>query len=142
MDDEIQRIASVLPPYARTMGMEVDRFDDGVPVLAYDFSHKIEGRPGYLHGGALGGLLEMAAHAALHAALDEKGVQVRFKPVNISIEYLRGGTEQRTFAMGRIIRSGRRVANLRVEAWQDARDKPVASAWMNFLLKPNDDRAA
>jgi hypothetical protein len=28
------------------------------------------------------------------------------------------------------------VANVRVEAWQADRDKPVASCWMNFLLAP------
>lgn len=139
MDDSIEQTAATLPPYARTMGMEIDRIEDGIPVLAYDFSERIEGRPGFLHGGALGGLMEMAAHAALHAALDERGWSVRFKPVNISVEYLRGGTPQRTFAMGRIIRAGRRVANLRVEAWQADREKPIASAWMNFLLKPRED---
>lgn len=139
MDEEIARITAALPPYARTIGVDVDRIEDGMPVIATEFSSRIEGRPGYLHGGALGGMMEMAAHAALHAALDEKGWAVRFKPVNIAIEYLRGGTVQRTFAMGRIIRAGRRVANVRVEAWQDQRDKPVASAWMNFLLKPRED---
>ncbi|MDE2561881.1 MAG: PaaI family thioesterase [Sphingomonadales bacterium] len=138
MEESTARIAATLPPYARTMGMEIDRFEDGIPVLAYDFDKRVQGRPGFLHGGALGGLLEMAAHAALHAALDEKGWVVHFKPVNISIEYLRGGTPQRTYALGRIIRAGRRVANVRVDGWQADRDKPVASAWMNFLLKPRE----
>jgi len=35
-----------------------------------------------------------------------------------------------------VIRSGRRIANVRAEAWQGERDKPLASCWMNFLLKP------
>lgn len=137
MDEDIARVAQGLPPYARTMGMEVDRIEDGVPVIAYDFCERVEGRPGFLHGGALSGLMEMAAFAALRAELRKRGNEdLQAKPVNISIEFLRGGVVQRTFAMGRIIRAGRRVANVRVEAWQSDRDKPVASAWMNFLLKP------
>ncbi|MBX9663064.1 PaaI family thioesterase [Novosphingobium sp.] len=129
-----------LPPYARTMGMDVDHIEDGgVPVIAMDFADKVQGRPGFLHGGAIGGLLEMAAHAALRAELDRQGSDARIKPVNISIEYLRGGLQERTFARGEVIRAGRRVANVRVEAWQGDRSKLVASSWMNFLLAPPKD---
>lgn len=106
-----------LPPYARTMGMEVDHIEDGAPVIAMDFAERVQGRPGFLHGGAIGGLLEMAAHAALRAELERQGSDFRIKPVNISIEYLRGGVPERTFARGEVIRAGRRVANVRVEAW-------------------------
>lgn len=125
-----------LPPYARAMGMEIDRIEDGVPVIGMDYTERAVGRPGYLHGGAIGGMLEMAAFTALRAELDRTGAAMRIKPVNISIEYLRGGVDHRTYAMGRVTRAGRRVANVRVEAWQADRDKPVASCWMNFLLAP------
>ena len=126
-----------LPPYARTMGMEIDHVEEGgVPVVAMDFAERVQGRPGFLHGGAIGGLLEMAAHAALRAELDRQGSDLRIKPVNISIEYLRGGVQVRTFARGEVVRAGRRVANVRVEAWQGDRSKLVASSWMNFLLSP------
>lgn len=125
-----------LPPYARTMGMEVDHVEDGAPVIAMDYAERVQGRPGFLHGGAIGGLLEMAAHAALQAELERQGSDFRIKPVNISIEYLRGGVQERTYARGEVIRAGRRVANVRVEAWQGDRTKLVASSWMNFLLAP------
>ena len=39
-----------------------------------------------------------------------------------------------TFALGRITRLGRRNANLAVEAWQDDRKRPIASAVMNILM--------
>ncbi|MEO0033512.1 MAG: hypothetical protein RIS94_3270 [Pseudomonadota bacterium] len=125
-----------LPPYARALGMEVDCLEDGIPVLAMDYSDVLAGRPGYLHGGAIGGMLEMAGFAALRADLAARGVEARIKPVNISIEYLRGGIVARTFARGTVLRAGRRMANVRVEAWQADRDKPIASCWMNLLLAP------
>ena len=50
------------------------------------------------------------------------------------LEYLRGGVKERTYARGEVLRAGRRVANVRVEAWQGDREKLVASSWMNFLL--------
>ena len=136
-----QMTAISLPPYALAMGMEIDRIENGVPVLAMDFADRAQGRPGYLHGGAIGGMLEVAAYAALKAELERRATPVRIKPVNINIEYLRGGLTERTFASGQVLRAGRRVANVRVEAWQAHRDKPVASGWMNFLLSPLRDQA-
>lgn len=123
-----------LPPYALSMGMAIDRVEDGVPVLAMDFAGKVEGRPGYLHGGAIGGLLEMAAFTALRAELSSPAGETTIKPVNVTVEYLRGGLSQRTFAVGRVTRAGRRIANVSAEAWQDDPAKPIATAWMNVLL--------
>jgi len=125
-----------LPPYARAMGMELAGTDDGSPVIAIDFSPRAMGRPGFFHGGAIGGVLEMAAFAALSAELERQGVAVRIKPINISTEYLRAGLPERLYARGEVVRAGRRVANVRIEAWQSDRTRPVASCWMNFLLSP------
>lgn len=138
MSDEIARMTALLPPYARATGMVVDHIDDGVPVIAVDYSSRIEGRPGYLHGGAIGGMLEAAAFMALHADLGPEDAAVRLKPINITVEYLRAGLQLRTFAKGSVVRTGRRIANVRVEAWQGDREKPVASCWMNFLIAPKE----
>lgn len=135
-DALIARLAEALPPYARAMGMRVEGLLDGAPVLAMDFAGRVMGRPGYLHGGAIAGLLEIAAITALRAHLGTEDGATRIKPVNISVEYLRGGVTVPTFARGQVIRAGRRIANVRAEAWQGERDKPLASCWMNFLLKP------
>lgn len=125
-----------LPPYARAMGMRIEGLLEGSPLLVMDFSDRAMGRPGYLHGGAIAGMLEIAAIMALHAELGDEDARVRIKPVNISVEYLRGGVPVETFARGQVVRAGRRIANVRAEAWQTDRDKPLASCWMNFLLKP------
>ena len=132
--DAVARIVATLPPYALSLGIGVDRIDGAAPVLTLDFSEKVHGRPGFLHGGAIGGLLEMAAIAALRVALAERGAVPRLKPVNMTVEFLRGGTEQRTYAIGRVTRAGRRIANVSAEAWQDDSARPIASAWMNVLL--------
>ena len=131
---EVARIAAGLPPYALSMGIGVERFEAGAPVLTLDFAEIVMGRPGYLHGGAIGGLLEMAAIAALRQALAERGAVPRLKPVNMTVEFLRGGTDRRTFALGRVTRAGRRIANVSAEAWQDDPARPIATAWMNVLL--------
>jgi uncharacterized protein (TIGR00369 family) len=141
MDEAIARIAAGLPPYALALGIVVDHMEGAAPVLSFDFSEKVHGRPGFLHGGAIGGLLEMAAIAALRAALAERGAVPRLKPVNVTVEFLRGGTQQRTFALGRVTRAGRRIANVSAEAWQDDPSRPIATAWMNVLLASGQPQA-
>lgn len=129
--------ASSLPPYAQALGITVDHDEAGEPVLRVDFSTRVQGRPGFLHGGAMSGLMEMAGFAALRAQLAARGeAEMRLKPVNIQVEFLRGGTEQVTYAKGNVTRAGRRVALVNIEAWQDDRTKPIALAQIKVLLVP------
>lgn len=100
------------------------------------FHDDVVGRPGYLHGGAIAGLLEVAAFAALRRALDDS--QVAMKPIAVTVDYMRGGTDMDTFAAATIERLGKRIANVEASAWQTDRSKPIASARINFLLDRGD----
>ncbi|AHE56662.1 PaaI family thioesterase [Sphingomonas sanxanigenens] len=123
-----------LPPYADLLGLSIAELRDGMPLLTMPFGEAVLGRPGFVHGGAIAGLLEMAAFAALHASLaDEADVTV--KPVNVSVDYLRGGREKITYALGHVSRLGRRIANVDVSAWQDDPGAPIATARMTMLLR-------
>ena len=128
---------SELPPYARTLGLAEEPQADGPPLLVMPFADPVLGRPGFLHGGAITGLLEMAAIAALHHALDGEGasnLRARIKPVNVTVDFMRGGRERPTRAAGRVTRLGGRVANVEATAWQDDRTRPIAGARMNYLI--------
>ena len=129
-------IGNGLPPYADALGIDIDHDEDGNPVLYFDYSDRVAGRPDFLHGGAMSGLMEMACMAALRAEMERRGETMRLKPVNVQVEFMRGGTEQRTFAMGSVTRAGRRVALVNAECWQDDRAKPIALAQMKILLSP------
>lgn len=122
-----------LPPYAETLGLTVGGTEDGAPMLVMPWSADVMGRPGFLHGGAIGGLLEMAALSALHARFDDAG-RPRIKPVTVTVDFMRGGREAETFALGKVTRLGNRVANLEAVAWQDDRARPIAVARMNVLI--------
>lgn len=125
-----------LPPYAHALGITVDHAEHGVPVLALDFAERVMGRPGFVQGGALSGLLEIAAIVAVQAELAKRGEVPPLKPVNVTIDFMRNAEAQRTFAVGRVVRAGRRLVNVRAEAWQDDRGRVIASAWMNVMLAP------
>ena len=120
-----------LPPYAALIGATLE-WADGAPVLAMPFADVVLGRPGFLHGGAIAGLMEMAAIAALRHALGDE--EARIKPVNVTVDFMRGGRDKITRAGGTVTRLGNRVANVEAFAWQDDRTRPIAAARMNYLL--------
>lgn len=97
------------------------------------FHEDVIGRPGYLHGGAIAGLLEFAAFTALARAIGDPAVVT--KPITVSVDYMRGGTARDTFASAEIQRLGSRVANVEAFAWQTERSKLIAAARVNFLLE-------
>jgi len=136
---EIARVAEELPAYARSLGIAVERIEDGAPVLSLGFSTVVEGRPTVFHGGATSGLLENAGYAALRLELHRLGREVRMKPIGITVQFLSAAKSRTTFATGRITRLGRRNANVEIEAWQDDRSRPVASAVMNILMADPKD---
>ena len=121
-------------PYAGFIHMDVE-IEDGRPLTILRKDTGNIGNPfvPMIHGGAVGALLEHAALMQLLFEL-ETGLDRRPKIVNISIDYLRPCLLEDTFARGIIIRQGRRVANVRVEAWQSDRDRLVAAAHAHFLL--------
>ena len=121
-----------LPPYAQLLRLRTEE-QDGVLRFIMPFHDDVVGRPGFLHGGAIAGLLEFAAFTALDRALG--GDRVSKKPVTVTVDYMRGGTPQDTFAEAVIERLGKRMANVEAFAWQGEPGRPIASARINFLLE-------
>lgn len=120
-----------LPPYAEFLGVQPTA-DGG---LVMPFTPAVLGRPGFLHGGAISGLLEIAGVVALRHALAEQGADdARIKPVNVTVDFTRGGREKDTYALGVVVRLGNRVANVEATAWQDDPAKPITAARMTYLI--------
>ena len=123
-----------LPPYAIFLGISRRRSEEGETLFVMPFADVVLGRPGYLHGGAIAGLLEFAAIGAIYDALGTTE-EVTVKPINVTVNFMRGGTDQDTFAAATVTRLGSRVANVEAHAWQQDRAKPIAAAQMNVMLR-------
>jgi uncharacterized protein (TIGR00369 family) len=123
-----------LPPYAQLLQLRIDD-SDGECRFVMPFREDVVGRPGYLHGGAIAGLLEFAAFGTLYEALGEGGSA---KPINVSVDFMRGGVDHDTFACAVVTRLGSRVANVEAHAWQHDRAKPIAAARMNLMVRRTD----
>ena len=122
-----------LPPYADLLGLRTERSEDGALLWVMPFGDQVLGRPGYLHGGAIAGLLEFAALGAVYDALEDQPAKV--KPINVTVDFMRGGVDHDTFAAATITRLGARVANVEAHCWQGDRAKPIAAARMNLLIR-------
>lgn len=122
-------------PYARFMGITAELKDgDVIGKMAYNERLIGNSLVQALHGGTLGALLESTAIFKLLYQGETIAVP---KTINVTVEYLRTGRAADTFARAEFTRHGRRVANVRVFAWQDNPDKPVALATAHFLLVPD-----
>ena len=130
------RVMHALPPYARLLDLRQVESDDGVHIVM-PFAADVVGRPGFLHGGAIAGLLEFAAFTTLSRALGDTSVTM--KPVTVTVDFMRGGSEKLgdTFAAAVVERLGNRIANVEAFAWQQDRARPIAAARINFLLERN-----
>jgi uncharacterized protein (TIGR00369 family) len=126
-------VTTPLPPYAELLGLSTRR-EGGELLWIMPFREQVVGRPGFLHGGAIAGLLEFAALGTLYDALGEADGAAA-KPINVSVDFMRGGTDGETYASAVVTRLGRRIANVEAHAWQEDRAKPIAAARMNLLLK-------
>ena len=122
------------PPYAQLLKLRIDEGEQG-PLVVLPFHEDVVGRPGFLHGGAIAGLLEFAAFTALWRELDD---DVGVKPITVTVDYMRGGSDHDTYASAVIERLGARIANVEAFAWQKDRSRPIASARLNFLLDRGD----
>lgn len=124
-------MAEFSSPYARTLGLTVHHDADRI-VVTMAPGDSVSGRPGFIHGGAIAGLLDYAAWVSLLDAIEDGA---RIRPIGITVDFMRGGRMEPARASARIERLGRRIANVIATAWQDDETKPIASANLKFLIE-------
>ncbi|MGD1870584.1 MAG: PaaI family thioesterase [Neomegalonema sp.] len=148
-DQALLRLAGAAP-YVKFLGVELDRRGDELTAILR-FDPKLIGNPllPALHGGATGSFLEITAIMQLAwdgiwerieaSEPDAQSIALGQLPampktVDITVDYLRAGRPRDANARANVAKRGRRVANVRVEAWQDEIERPFAAAHGHFLL--------
>ena len=119
-------------PYARTLGV-VPNFmgEEFTLILPFQQSNIGNAALPALHGGGIGGFMESCAIVQILLSNPERQLP---KPIALNIDYLRRGKPVDTYARAQIFKQGSRVANVRVRAWQDSFDTPIAALSGQFLL--------
>jgi acyl-coenzyme A thioesterase PaaI-like protein len=119
-------------PYAQTLGIEPHFMgEEFTLVLPFRQSNIGNATLPALHGGGVGGFMEVCAIAQLILSNPDLSLP---KPIGINIDYLRRGKPVDTYARAQIFKQGSRVANVRVRAWQDRFETPIATLNGHFLL--------
>lgn len=137
-------------PYIRFLGIRFDRRGDELTgILPYD--DKLIGNPQLpaIHGGVTAAFLEVTAVIGLSWTMIWQDLEAgRLDPdhiasgalpqmpktIGLTVDYLRSGLPRDAYARAFVLRSGRRYASVRVEAWQDNVARPIAQASGHFRM--------
>ena len=84
-----------------------------------------------IHGGVIGGFLELSAALEIIYGLDIAAVP---KVVDFSLDYLRAGRYKTIYAKCNVLRQGKKLINVTASAWQDDENTPIATARCHFLI--------
>lgn len=119
-------------PYASFLGVRAELKGDEL-TLILPYSEHLVGNPllPALHGGVVGALMELTAITQL--AIASKSEKFA-KTIDIGVDYLRSGKPVDTYARARVVKIGRRIANVQAEAWQNERTQPIAAMHGHFLV--------
>ena len=118
-------------PYAAFIGAEV-KVDDQRLLYWLDKRPSNIGNPSLpaIHGGVIGGFLELAAAIEIIYNLNVSDMP---KVVDFSLDYLRPGRYRTIYASCKIMRQGKQLVNVSATAWQDDEQTPIATARCHFL---------
>lgn len=135
------RLAAALAriPYAGFLGVRAELKGDEL-TLVLPYGEHLVGNPllPALHGGVVGALMELTALTQLAIASKSEKFP---KTIDIGIDFLRSGRPMDTYARARVIKIGRRVANVQAEAWQSERREPIAALHGHFLMAEDESTA-
>ena len=138
INEQITQLLSQVP-YAKTLGVESNLVGDEL-TLILPFAEGNIGNPFLpaIHGGVIGGFMEIAAITQLFF---EQNLSRVPKPIGINVDYLRSGKPLDLYARSEITKLGSRVANVYVRAWQTNYDEPVATLHGHFLMTDDKEEA-
>ena len=119
-------------PYAAFIGAQA-KVDDQRLLYWLDKRASNIGNPSLpaIHGGVIGGFLELAAAIEIIYSLDIVDVP---KVVDFSLDYLRPGRYKTIYASCNVMRQGKKLVNVSATAWQDDEQTPIATARCHFLI--------
>lgn len=118
-------------PYVGLLGLEFVRAERGSATFALEVREDLTRMGGILHGGALVSLLDTAAACAVHTVID---ADARTVTVDLTVHFLNSASDGRVEATARVLRRGRRVCILSVEA-RDEAAKIIAASTMTYYIQ-------
>ena len=138
--EELERLRELFlsVPFVRLLGLEFVGAERGSAAFAVDVREDLTRMSGILHGGAVFSLLDTTAACAVHTILEPGD---RTVTVDLTIHFLRTFSSGRLHARARVLRAGRRIAFLSVEA-TDPAGVLIATATTTYAIQRSADSSA
>jgi acyl-CoA thioesterase len=125
------REAAARIPYVRLLGIELVSAERGAATLRLAVREELTRMEGIMHGGAIASLLDTASAFAVITTLEPGQTTVT---VDLTIHYLRPVLQGRLTAHARVLRAGRRIVVITVDATDDAGEL-ISTALTTYMKK-------
>ena len=118
-------------PYVGLLGLQFVSAERGAATFALEMREELTRMGGILHGGALVSLMDTAAAFAVHTLI---GHESRTVTIDLTVHFLSPASAGRVESRATVLRQGRRVVILNVEA-KDASGALIATATMTYYVQ-------
>jgi uncharacterized protein (TIGR00369 family) len=122
-------------PFSQALGLTLDEISDGRAVISMPYNEALVGDPTsrVMHGGAVSALMDSCGGAAVVCHPESGGATAT---IDLRIDYMRGATPGQSITAEAICyHVTRSVAFVRATAFDDDRNRPVASATGAFTFE-------
>ena len=113
--------------FSQLLGCRLQRLEEGVAEVALALEPQLRNRGGFLHGGAIFSLVDIAMGLACSSS---HGFDRRCVTLECKINYVRAVSEGEVLCTARVLHAGRRTLVLDADVFQD--DKLIAKAQGTF----------
>ncbi|MBQ3391786.1 MAG: PaaI family thioesterase [Lachnospiraceae bacterium] len=129
MSDMLKRVQEGInnQSLARMLGFKAEKAEEGVAVISIEKRDDLLQQTGTLHGGVIGALMEAAGGYAALTVLPEGQSLIG---VEYKVNFLRAITADKAYAKATVLKRGRQLIVLDVEAYNEGSDKIAAKMIM------------
>lgn len=118
-------------PYARLLGLKAEKAEAGSVVISCEKRPELLQQMGTMHGGVIGGACEATAAYAAETVMPEGMDMVG---VEYKINILRPVTADKMLTVGKVLKMGRQLVIIDVEAYNEGSDKIAAKMLFTGML--------
>lgn len=134
--DVMRHVTEEIIPFNKWLGMKVEHIDRGHITVSIPWRPEIVGDPMVpaMHGGVIGAVADAAGGIAVWTTFENPAS--RLSTVDLRVDYLRPGRQEKLIAAATVIRTGARLGWADVRLYHPSRESDlVASARGVYAIK-------